>query len=104
MKGVLTNENIFTVSRVGSALEADKKINLAPKISVWTFTLREASRTTVKDDRLMFEAMVYILRVDAPGAIFQPYLDRGIPFGTRWRRWCLSGLWEKLLRTLARKA
>ena len=34
MKSVLINENNFTVSRVGSALEADKKINLALKISV----------------------------------------------------------------------
>ncbi len=47
MKGVLTNENIFTVSRVGSALEADKKINLALKISV-NVHAAEASRTTAQ--------------------------------------------------------
>jgi hypothetical protein len=34
IKSVLTHENAFSVSRVGSALEADKKINLALKISV----------------------------------------------------------------------
>src|SRR5271154_6860747 len=52
----------------------------------------------------MFEAMVYILRVGCPWrdlpAIFGPWNS----VYTRWRRWCLSGLWEKLLRTLARKA
>jgi hypothetical protein len=34
MKLVLTNENGIAVPRVGSALEADKKINLALEISV----------------------------------------------------------------------
>ncbi len=52
----------------------------------------------------MFEAMVYILRVGCPRrdlpAIFGPWNS----VYTRWRRWCLSGLWEKLLRTLARES
>jgi transposase len=52
----------------------------------------------------MFEAMVYLLRVGCPWrdlpAIYGPWNS----VYTRWRRWCLSGLWEKLLRVLARKA
>ena len=47
MRMVLTNENIFTVSRVGSALEAGKKINLALQISV-NVHVAEASRTTAQ--------------------------------------------------------
>jgi hypothetical protein len=44
---VLTNENAFTVSRIGPAVEADKKINLALKISVIVHAL-EASRQTAQ--------------------------------------------------------
>jgi transposase len=52
----------------------------------------------------MFEAMVYILRTAVPW--------RDLPFCygpwnsvyTRWRRWCQSGLWEKLLAVLAWQA
>lgn len=52
----------------------------------------------------MFEAMVFILRTGIPW--------RDLPAGygpwssvyTRWRRWCQSGLWAKLLAVLARKA
>ena len=47
MKTVLTNENTFTVSHIGSALEADKKINLALKIPVIVHAL-EAPRTTAQ--------------------------------------------------------
>ena len=47
MRTVLTNENTFTVSRIGSAVEADKKINLALKISVIVHAL-EASRKTAQ--------------------------------------------------------
>ena len=52
----------------------------------------------------MFEAMIYILRVGCPWrdlpAIYGPWNS----VYTRWRRWCLAGLWAKLLRALARKA
>lgn len=47
MNTVLTNENTFTVSPVGSALEADKKINLAIKISV-NVHVEETSWTTAQ--------------------------------------------------------
>jgi len=47
MKTVLTNENTFTVSHIGSALEADKKINLALKISVIVHA-SEAARPTAQ--------------------------------------------------------
>lgn len=52
----------------------------------------------------MFEAMVYILRVgcawrDLP-QIYGPWNS----VSTRWRRWCRSGLWAKLLQVLARRA
>ena len=52
----------------------------------------------------MFEAMIYILRVGCP------WRDLPVCYGpwnsvyTRWRRWCLAGLWEQLLAVLARKA
>ena len=52
----------------------------------------------------MFEAMVYILRVGCPWrdlpAVYGPWNS----VYTRWRRWCLNGLWAKLLRVLTRKA
>jgi len=52
----------------------------------------------------MVEAIVYILRVGCPWrdlpAIYGPWNS----VYTRWRRWCLAGLWDKLLRVLARKA
>jgi transposase len=52
----------------------------------------------------MVEAMVYILRVGCPWrdlpAIYGPWNS----VYTRWRRWCLAGLWGKVLRVLARKA
>lgn len=47
MKSVLTNEKTLPVSPVGSALEADKKINLAIKISV-NVEVAEASRATTE--------------------------------------------------------
>lgn len=52
----------------------------------------------------MVEAMIYILRVGCPWrdlpAIYGPWNS----VYTRWRRWCLAGLWAKLVRALARKA
>jgi transposase len=52
----------------------------------------------------MFEAMIYILRTgvpwrDLPG-VFGPWNS----VYTRWRRWCQSGLWARLLRVLRRRA
>src|SRR5580698_4701720 len=47
MRSVLTNEKTLPVSPVGSALEADKKINLAVKISV-NVEVAEASRATAQ--------------------------------------------------------
>ena len=47
MRAVLTNEKIFSVCAAGSALEADKKINLAIKISV-NVHVAEASRATAQ--------------------------------------------------------
>lgn len=46
MRTDLTNENTFTVSRIGSAAEADKKINLALKISVIVYALEESRKAT----------------------------------------------------------
>ena len=48
MRPVLTNEKNCSVSRIGSALEADKKINLAIKISV-NVEVAEASRATAQE-------------------------------------------------------
>ena len=45
MRMVLTNENTFTVSRIGSAVEADKKINLALQICVIVHALAAARQT-----------------------------------------------------------
>ena len=52
----------------------------------------------------MFEAMVYVLRTAVP------WRDLPVCYGpwnsvyTRWRRWCLRGLWELLLAELAKDA
>lgn len=67
IKTVLTNENSFTVSRIGSALEADKKINLALQSFVIVDALG-ASRSTAQrrpadvrsDDRFKREAIAPI--------------------------------------------
>ena len=45
MIAVLTNENTFSVSRVGSAVEADKKINLALQISFIVHALGASRKT-----------------------------------------------------------
>lgn len=52
----------------------------------------------------MIEGMIYILRAGCP------WRDLPVVYGpwnsvyTRWRRWCQSGLWKRLLRVLARGA
>jgi transposase len=52
----------------------------------------------------MVEAMIYILRTGIPWrdlpALFGPWNS----VYTRWRRWCLRGLWAKILAVLARRA
>lgn len=52
----------------------------------------------------MVEAMVYILRVGCPWRDLPAIYGSWNSVYTRWRRWCLAGLWDKLLRVLARKA
>ena len=52
----------------------------------------------------MVEAMVYILRVGCPWRDLPAFYGSWNSVYTRWRRWCLAGLWDKLLRVLARKA
>src|SRR5271168_1528574 len=57
-----------------------------------------------KDDRLMVEAIFYVLRTavawrDLP-ACYGPWKS----VYTRWRRWCALGLWQEILRLLSRRA
>jgi transposase len=52
----------------------------------------------------MFEAMIYILRVGCPWRDLPASYGPWNSVYTRWRRWCLAGLWEQLLVVLARKA
>lgn len=52
----------------------------------------------------MFEAMVYMLRVGCPWRDLPEIYGPWNSVYTRWRRWCLAGLWAKLLRVLARGA
>lgn len=52
----------------------------------------------------MVEAMVYVLRVGCPWrdlpALYGPWSS----VYTRWRRWCQSGLWARLVKVLSRRA
>jgi transposase len=54
-----------------------------------------------KDDKLMVEAMCYVLRTGVP------WRDLPSDFGpwqsvyTRWRRWCRAGLWAWLFKKIA---
>lgn len=54
-----------------------------------------------KDDKLMVEAMCYVLRTGIP------WRDLSRDFGpwksvyTRWRRWCRAGLWAWLFKKIA---
>ena len=52
----------------------------------------------------MFEGMVYLLRVGCPWRDLPAMYGPWNSVYTRWRRWCLRGLWAKILRVLARKA
>jgi transposase len=52
----------------------------------------------------MFEAMVFILRTGIPWRDLPARYGPWNSVYTRWRRWCQSGLWLKLLAVLARNA
>jgi transposase len=52
----------------------------------------------------MFEAMVFILRTGIPWRDLPAHYGPWNSVYTRWRRWCQSGLWKRLLAVLARNA
>lgn len=57
-----------------------------------------------KDHQLMVEAMVYVLRTGCPWRDLPGLYGPWSSVYTRWRRWCQSGLWAKILTALARQA
>ena len=52
----------------------------------------------------MVEAMVYILRIGCPWRDLPADYGPWSSVYTRWRRWCQSGLWNRMLAVLARQA
>ena len=57
-----------------------------------------------KDDRLMVTAMWYVLRVGCPWRDLPDEFGPWSSVYTRFRRWCASGLWARMLAVLARAA
>jgi transposase len=49
------------------------------------------------DDRLMVEAMIYVLRTGVPWRDLPSRFGNWSGVYTRWRRWTASGLWDRLL-------
>jgi transposase len=82
-------------------VEATKKINRA-RAKTRRWQLRGGRPP--KDDRIVVTAIWYVLRTGCP---WRDVPERYGPWGsiyTRWRRWCASGLWPRLLQRLARRA
>jgi len=52
----------------------------------------------------MVEAMVYVLRTGCPWRDLPSLYGSWSSVYTRWRRWCQSGLWARVLSALARHA
>ena len=52
----------------------------------------------------MVEAMVYVLRIGCPWRDLPADYGPWSSVYTRWRRWCRSGLWHRMLAVLARQA
>ena len=52
----------------------------------------------------MVEAMVFILRIGCPWRDLPADYGPWSSVYTRWRRWCQSGLWNRMLAVLARQA
>ena len=83
----------------GAALGAAKKIDLT-KIEKRDWAKCHSGGRPPKDDRLMVTGIWYVLRTGVP------WRDLPAEFGpwssvyTRFRRWCASGLWARLLTIL----
>ena len=58
----------------------------------------------LKDDRLMFSAMIYVLRTGAPWRDLPDCFGRWTTAYSRFRRWCASGLFARMPGRLARSA
>ncbi len=57
-----------------------------------------------KPDRLILTAIWYVLRTGVPWRDVPAYFGPWGTVYTRFRRWCASGLFDRMLRVLARKA
>jgi len=57
-----------------------------------------------KDDRLMFEAMVFLLRTGIPWRDLPARYGPWNSVYTRWRRWCQRGLWPRMSAVLSPRA
>ncbi|MCW5556370.1 MAG: IS5 family transposase [Verrucomicrobiae bacterium] len=53
-----------------------------------------------KEDRLMLEAMLFVLRVACPWRDLPDYFGPWSSVYTRWRRWNLNGVWAAILDLL----
>src|SRR3954471_4855832 len=57
-----------------------------------------------RDDRVMVEAMVYVLRTGIPWRDLPERFGKWSGVYCRWRRWTSAGLWDRLLSAVAREA
>ena len=53
-----------------------------------------------KDDKLMIEAICYILRTGVPWRDLPKQCGPWKSVYTRWRRWCREGLWAHLFKKI----
>ena len=56
-----------------------------------------------KDDKLMVEAMCFVLRTGIPWRDLPEAFGPWKSVYTRWRRWCRTGLWAHLFKKIAGK-
>ena len=82
-------------------MEAAKKINRARAKSR---RRRLQGGRPPKDDRIVVTAIWYVLRTGCPWRDAPSCYGPWGSIYTRWRRWCVSGLWGRLLKRLARRA
>jgi len=82
-------------------VEAAKKINRA---RAKTRRRRLQGGRPPKDDRIVVTAIWHVLRTGCPWRDAPSCYGPWGSIYTRWRRWCASGLWRRLLKRLARRA
>jgi transposase len=93
---------VFAFSSARAAVEAAKKINLS-RARRRSGPNGTGGGRPPKPDRPMVTAFWYVLRTGCPWRDVPGCFGSWQSVYTRWRRWCASGLWARLLQVLARR-